>query len=112
MASYRPMAVFIAWLALLAGAAPACATLLAGDCCPQQVCCVVAPDRGQAMPSAATRTGQDERTELDPPDPLIPFCCPVAVAHILPPAADRFSLAPADALGGPGVYLRTGRLRL
>lgn len=83
MAARRTMALLVAWLALLAGVAPACAALLQGDCCPEEACCDDAPDPGQAMPSATTRVEYDGRQDLESPDSLVPASWPAAPAQAL-----------------------------
>lgn len=112
MAPRRMLALLVAWLALVASAAPACATLLQADCCPEEVCCVDAPDPGQSMPNVSTRVGFDERQDFDSPDSLIPAAWSAAPAQALLMPGYRFELAPADARDGARVYLRTSRLRL
>ncbi|MCI0432942.1 MAG: hypothetical protein L0271_04735 [Gemmatimonadetes bacterium] len=111
MAPRRIVTLLVAWLALAASAAPACAALLEGECCPAEACCVDA-DSVQAMPAAAARTTHDLRADFQTPDTLIHASWPAAAAPVQPAPVDRTYLAPLNARDGRGVYLRTGRLRL
>lgn len=112
MTQRRIVALLVAWLALAASAAPACAALLEGECCPAETCCVDAPAAGQALPGATARTGHDQRVDFDSPDSLIPASWHAVAVPVRPALGDRHGLAPADVRDGRGIYLRTGRLRL
>lgn len=134
MASHRPLAAAVAWLALFAGAAPAwgCAvTALQSDCCPDgtslpcpgnepdsssaefaNACCAAAPSQAAAAPQTAARADHEAPADDDSPDGLALSAAATAEAEVSARHAQALSFMAAPLCEAAPIYLRTSRLRL
>jgi hypothetical protein len=134
LATRLPLAILVASLALLAGAAPAwgcAAEMPRGDCCPENpsapcqggatdpisgdlsnACCATVPPQAAATPPAVARVDPAALLRDGSANPPPPAAIAAAEVRAAPRPARLFDRTAASGHDAAPIFLRTGRLRL